>query len=229
MDNKEAVILDFFAGSGTTTHAVALMNQEDGGSRVSISVTNNEIGPTQAAALRKKGLRPGDAAWEAQGIYEAVTRPRVTAAITGHRPDGEPVDLNYDSGSPASNGFEENVELLELTYLDADDVQLDLAFEAIAPLLWLRAGARGPVLTRRVDENDVERDYAWTEHYGVLFNPDRWRGFVADRPVSATTALVVTDSQALFAGVAAELPEHLDVVRLYENYLTTFQIGGGLA
>ena len=47
------------------------------------------------------------------------------------------------------------------------------------------------------------------------------------RPGSATTAFVVTDSQATFAGIAAELPDHVDVVRLYENYLTTFRIDAG--
>jgi adenine-specific DNA-methyltransferase len=35
---KDDIILDFFAGSGTTAHAIALMNESDGGSRKSISV-----------------------------------------------------------------------------------------------------------------------------------------------------------------------------------------------
>ena len=62
----------------------------------------------------------------------------------------------------------------------------------------------------------------------MLFNPDRWRSFVEKLPASATTAFVVTDSQAIFAGVTAELPDHVEVVRLYENYLTTFRINEGL-
>ncbi len=40
--NKNAVILDFFAGSGTTLHATMLLNDEDGGHRKCILVTNNE-------------------------------------------------------------------------------------------------------------------------------------------------------------------------------------------
>jgi len=39
---KDSIILDYFAGSGTTSHAVMLLNQEDGGSRQSIVCTNNE-------------------------------------------------------------------------------------------------------------------------------------------------------------------------------------------
>lgn len=39
---KDITILDFFAGSGTTAHAVAQLNKEDGGERQCILVTNNE-------------------------------------------------------------------------------------------------------------------------------------------------------------------------------------------
>lgn len=40
--SKNALILDFFAGSGTTLHAVMALNAEDGGNRQCILVTNNE-------------------------------------------------------------------------------------------------------------------------------------------------------------------------------------------
>ncbi|MCC6339310.1 MAG: hypothetical protein IT197_04975, partial [Acidimicrobiia bacterium] len=109
-----------------------------------------------------------------------------------------------------------------------DDVELRLAFAAVAPLLWLRAGAQGPIIDECLDAAGRRRPYAWTERYGVLFNSDRWRVFVEKLPATATTAFVVTDSQATFAGIAAELPDRLDVVRLYENYLSTFRINEGL-
>ena len=41
-ENKRAIILDFFAGSGTTLHATMQLNAEDGGHRKCILVTNNE-------------------------------------------------------------------------------------------------------------------------------------------------------------------------------------------
>lgn len=40
--SKKGIILDFFAGSGTTGHAVAQLNKEDGGNRKYILCTNNE-------------------------------------------------------------------------------------------------------------------------------------------------------------------------------------------
>ena len=42
INNKNAIILDFFAGSGTTGHAVMELNREDGGNRQFILCTNNE-------------------------------------------------------------------------------------------------------------------------------------------------------------------------------------------
>lgn len=41
---KDCIILDFFAGSGTTMHATMQLNAEDGGHRQCILVTNNENG-----------------------------------------------------------------------------------------------------------------------------------------------------------------------------------------
>lgn len=40
--SSDEVILDFFAGSGTTAHAVLELNEEDGGNRQCILITNNE-------------------------------------------------------------------------------------------------------------------------------------------------------------------------------------------
>ena len=44
IDKKDSVVLDFFAGSGTTLHATMELNAEDGGKRQCILVTNNENG-----------------------------------------------------------------------------------------------------------------------------------------------------------------------------------------
>jgi len=223
LENKpEAVVLDFFGGSGTTTHAVALLNQEDGGSRQSILVTNNEVSSAEADMLRERGLRPGDKGWERLGIFEQITRPRVTAAITGRTPEGDLVDGEYVGNVPMADGFEENLEFFELIYLDAELVELGDAFSGIAPLLWLRAGGSGDIIARHPG-----KPYIWTDRYGVLFNVDRWRAFVEKRPTSASTAFIVTDSQTTFSGIASELPSEIDVVRLYENYLSTFAINRG--
>ncbi|MBD3625559.1 MAG: site-specific DNA-methyltransferase, partial [Rhodobacteraceae bacterium] len=63
-DNPDAIVLDFFSGSGTTAHALMRINRLDDGRRHCISVTNNEVAADEHAILRKDRLRPGDPEWE---------------------------------------------------------------------------------------------------------------------------------------------------------------------
>jgi adenine-specific DNA-methyltransferase len=95
------------------------------------------------------------------------------------------------------------------------------AFDDIAPLLWLRAGGQGPI-AGRIDDAGTPLPYVWTEHYGVLFDEDRWRAFVSTRPDSAQAAFIVTYSPTVFAGIAAELPSSMDTIRMYDTYLSMF-------
>lgn len=222
---KNALIIDFFAGSGTTAHAVALMNAEDGGTRRSISITNNELSDETASRLRRAQVEPGSSEWESHGIFESVTRARMEAAITGRRADGSDIPGAYLTGREMADGFEENIEFLTLTYEDADRVKLGAAFEAVAPILWMKAGAQGP----RVDR----RSGAWAlpegGRYGVLFDPNDWVAFTTAvlAAESVTHAFIVTDSDAVFHRVVAELPDGVEPVRLYESYLSSFAINTG--
>lgn len=227
-DKPYAVILDFFGGSGTTTHAVARLNHEDSGQRRSITVTNNEVSENDAKALRSEGQQPGNSEWDQHGIFEHITLPRITAAITGRTPDGDEISdhYHYYDEFPMRDGFKENVEFFELTYLDAAQIEVDLAFADVAPLLWMRAGGRGPIIGECLDAAGCRKAYAWTEQYGVLFNIDGWRSFVSKLPDTATTVYIITDSITEFSHIAGELPSYLDMVRLYERYLTTFSGNG---
>ena len=49
--NKNSIILDFFAGSGTTGHAVMDLNKEDGGQRRFILITNSESNICQKVTI----------------------------------------------------------------------------------------------------------------------------------------------------------------------------------
>lgn len=97
-NNPNAVIVDFFAGSGTTLNAVHLLNLLDGGSRLCIQVTNNEVGDQESEWLVSNGFQPGDAEWEALGICRAVTWPRSKSTIRGCRDDGTPLPGDYLTG-----------------------------------------------------------------------------------------------------------------------------------
>lgn len=211
-NRPDAVILDFFGGSGSTMHAVMNMNAEDGGRRQCILVTNNEVNEKTEKELRKQGLSKGDLEWEAQGIHNRVTRPRIETVVTGIREDG----------SQYSDGLDENVEFFDLTYEDAERVRLDMAYEAVSPMLWLRAGGHGSRIDTRTDGFAVADDYA------VLFSPDKWKQFTAAiKGTSVKCVFVVTDNDALLGSVCDHLPPGIDTVRLYEDFLSTFKFTTG--
>lgn len=94
-NNKEALIIDFFAGSGTTLHAVNLLNAEDGGHRRCILVTNNELSADEAKSLAKQGYKPGDIIWNESGIARSVTWPRTVCSIKGNDVHGVPLTGDY--------------------------------------------------------------------------------------------------------------------------------------
>ena len=94
-DKPDAIIVDFFAGSGTTLHAVNLLNAEDGGHRHCIMVTNNEVSEDEAKALTAQGYKPGDEEWERLGIARYVTWPRTRCSILGVDVNGKSIEGNY--------------------------------------------------------------------------------------------------------------------------------------
>jgi len=94
-NNPNALILDFFAGSGTTLNAINLLNMEDNGNRRCILITNNECSDTDAKKLKEQGLQPGDLLWEQKGICRAVTWPRTKYSILGKRDDGQELQGEY--------------------------------------------------------------------------------------------------------------------------------------
>jgi len=73
---KNSTVLDYFAGSGTTGHAVLMLNKEDGGNRRFILCTDNE-----------------------NGIAREICYPRINKVIKGHKeyPDitGIKANLKY--------------------------------------------------------------------------------------------------------------------------------------
>jgi len=221
-----AVVLDFFAGSGTTAHAVMRLNRQDGGSRQCISITNNEVAAIEQEVLRKKKLRPGDAEWEKHGICDYITKPRVQAAITGKTPEGEAIKgyYKFTDEFPMADGFEENAEFFTLTYETPISVNHNRAFARIAPLLWLRAGSRG----RRIDKLP---DAGWevVDAYGLLVDMDSAAPFIkaVGKAKDLRVAFIVTDDDRRFQAIARRLPDGVEPIRLYESYLTNFSFANG--
>ena len=179
----DALILDFFAGSGTTLHATCLLNSLDRGSRRCVLVTNNEVEEKLARALAHRGRYPGDPEFEKEGIFEKVTVPRCRAALTGLRHDSTPIPGRYrvGDGRAMAAGFEENVAFYRLDYLNPEKVchgsgterrragacPLPPARPSLEALQQLRDGASGtfgrPVLD--FDGGDLCR--AYLDHFAA--------------------------------------------------------------
>jgi adenine-specific DNA-methyltransferase len=223
-----ALIVDFFAGSGTTLHSTFLLNEIDGGSRRCILVTNNEVDEKTSADLMKAGYYRGDPQFESMGIFKRVTDPRIKAAVTGKRPNGAPLTGKYKwaLNKPLSAGFKENVEFFDLQYLDPDDVDLGDQFKSIHPLLWLASEGIG-----EREEVSANGDFyiAPASPYAVLFKPSRLKRFLAaiqSRP-DVTHVWVVTDSEGAYAETCEALPRHVIYKsQLYRDYLRTFRVNG---
>lgn len=94
-NNPNALIIDFFAGSGTTLHAVNLLNAEDNGNRRCVLVTNNEMSVEEEKQLIDAGHLPGDEEWESLGIANYVTWPRIVGCIKGKDIDGNVLQGSY--------------------------------------------------------------------------------------------------------------------------------------
>ena len=111
---SDAVIVDFFAGSGTTMHAVNLLNAEDDGNRTCIMVTNNEISEAEEKDFEKRGLKKGDAEWESHGIAQYITWPRTVCSIKGVDINGNQLKGNYlDTDRPMADGLKANVKFFK--------------------------------------------------------------------------------------------------------------------
>ena len=124
-----------------------------------------------------------------------------------------------------ADGFEENAEFFTLTYETPVAVSHNRAFARIAPLLWLRAGSRGPAhrqaARRGWDGGGCLRPAGrvWTRRR----LPQGGRA----RPRACAIAYIVTDDDRRFQALARRLPEGVEPVRLYESYLTNFSFANG--
>ena len=172
----EDIVLDFFAGSGTTGHAVMELNAQDGGSRRFILVQLPEPTPDGSEA-RAAGL----------GTIPAITRRRLDLAATrvGETHSillsarDEPIDLGFRSWRLAESNFSKwrvssDVEpnaleqhLLDLRESSSDDTATpdDLLTEILLKQGYSLTEKIAPVLIQGLDLRAV---YDRDGDFGVL-------------------------------------------------------------
>lgn len=223
-NKPNALIVDFFAGSGTTLHAVNLLNAEDGGHRRCIVVTNNEVSVEESKTLSEKGYKPGDEEWNNLGIARYVTWPRTVCSIEGHNVKGEPLKGEYlGIGKPMADGFKTNAAFFQLGFLDKNAVALGRQFKELLPVLWMKAGAIGkcPLI-----EGEIPSYMICSENkMAILIDERYYMDFVMEleSQEDIKTVFIVTDSEAGYRSMIKGLNVE-NTYQLYKDYLDNFRI-----
>lgn len=226
-NKPNALVVDFFSGSGTTLHAVNLLNAEDGGNRRCIMVTNNEVSADEAKSLLDSGYHPGDEEWEKLGIARYVTWPRTVCSIEGHDVKGNSLKGNYlGSDKPMAEGFKANAAFFKLGFLDKTSVALGRQFKEMLPTLWMKAGAIGKCPT--VSEDIPDMLILSENKFAVLIDEMSYMTFekqIAEHP-EIETVYIVTDSEPGYREMIAAF-EGKNTYQLYRDYLDNFRINTG--
>ena len=226
-DKPNALIVDFFAGSGTTLHAVNLLNAEDGGNRRCIIVTNNEVSDSEAKVLQKRGVNPGDNEWNALGIARYVTWPRTICSITGKDVNGKALTGTYiGSDIEMSEGFKANVSFYQLGFLDKTSIALGRQLAELFPVLWLKAGAHGPC--PRLEDDKARMMVLPDNRFAILMDEKHFQEFDIEvqKYSEIQTIFIVTDSEAGYREMISGYTGK-DTFQLYRDYLDNFRINTG--
>lgn len=245
-----ALIIDFFAGSGTTLHALNLINAEDNGQRRCIMVTNNEVSETEAKSLAYNGYSPGDKEWEQLGIAQYVTWPRTVCSIMGVDVKGNPLSGDYgtyheeyvldeqrgkykkikvpDNSRLAemkmAGGFKANAAYFKLGFLDKAAVRIGRQFREMLPTLWMKAGCFGPCPTL-AGQKIPEYMVLPKNRMAILNNNSCFAKFVEEigNAPEIETVYLVTDSDADYRNMSRGLNVKW-TFQLYRDYLDNFRI-----
>lgn len=201
-NKPNALILDFFAGSGTTLHAVNLLNKEDGGHRRCIMVTNNEIGEPKEKELRPQGIRPGDEEWEKWGIARYVNWPRTKCSILGEDVNGKPIVGDYITSQTETKLTDR--KFTQITFLSADATKKQK--KALVTLINKQKDVKLPTMSDDVPFLMSEDD---SYNASILFDvneAEAWMGAL-DGNSHITHFYIVAEKDADFKRIKAEVSE----------------------
>lgn len=198
-NNPNALILDFFSGSGTTLHAVNLLNKEDGGHRRCIMVTNNEVSAEEEKAFRAKGLRKGDEEWEKFGIARYVNWPRTKCSILGVDVNGNPIQGDYITSNTEEKVVKRSIK----------QISLDLRDDSLGTKL--KKQIVGLIGDKKMPQNAVKAECPYLvpedANNAILFDVTKIDGFMEDIHESIDTIYVVTSNNKAFTAAKKELDE----------------------
>lgn len=198
-NKPNSLILDFFSGSGTTLHAINLLNKEDGGHRRCIMVTNNEVSADEETAFRAKGLHKGDEDWEKYGIARYVNWPRTKYSIEGIDVNGQPINGEYITSN--TQEITQKRSIKQLSFVIPDGRQgIDVKKQIVAL-----------INDKKMPQNSVtdECPYIVKEDAltAILFDINSFDDFFEEIHEDIETIYVVTTNKQSFNAAKIELGE----------------------
>lgn len=201
-NKPNALILDFFAGSGTTLHAVNLLNKEDGGHRRCIMVTNNEIGEPKEKELRPQGIRPGDEEWEKWGIARYVNWPRTKCSILGEDVNGKPIVGEYITSQTETKLTDR--KFTQINFLPAEATKKQK--KALVTLINKQKDVKLPTMSDDVPFLVSEED---SYNASILFDTNEAEAWMEalDGNSHITNFYIVAEKDADFKRIKAEVSE----------------------
>ncbi|HBP1729214.1 site-specific DNA-methyltransferase [Pseudomonas aeruginosa] len=216
-DRPNALVVDFFAGSGTTLNAVNLLNAVDGGQRRCILVTNNEVSAEESASLSARGLQPGDAEWEAQGICRSVTWPRSKFTILGQRDNGSVLEGEYLTGRTV--GREKARSFTQIGFVDPAQLDTPAKKKQVVALI----DGLPQTLVKDPCLFIVSEDHKAS----VLFDPSAAEDWLdaLDGQEHITDFYIVTPIKKVFEGLKAQVVELLGPLLMPEIETRPMSLG----
>ena len=208
-DRTNALVLDFFAGSGTTLNAVNLLNAMDGGNRRCIMVTNNEVSEEEAQSLKIQGYEQGQPEWEQHGICQSVTWPRSQYTILGKRDDGSELEGEYLTGKTIEK--EKPRKFRQIAFTSMDDLTTAAQKKQLVALI------------DGIPQSEVTRDSAFVvseKHpVSILFDDsqaDAWLEALEGQE-HMTDFYMVTAQKATFDDLKARIHDRLGPMIMTEE------------
>jgi adenine-specific DNA-methyltransferase len=217
-DRPDALIIDFFAGSGTTLNAINLQNNTDSGRRQCILVTNNEVSEKEAQSMSERGLSPGAEEWEHHGICRSVTWPRSKFTINGKRDDGTPLDGEYLTGRTVTR--EKPRTIRQLGFAEGQRLPLAQRKQLVA-------------LIPGVPQSKITADMAWflddEINVSILFDAtqtENWLEALEDSD-HVTDFYVLSPDTRLFNQIKLKIQETLGPLTIEEEEKRPLANGSG--
>lgn len=210
-DKKNALVVDFFAGSGTTLNAVNLLNSQDNGKRRCVIVTNNELSEEEAKKMKEEGYYPGEIEWEKNGICQSITWPRTKASILGKRLDGTILEGEY-----YINKFKEKTRgrtFNKISFVSSDSLSSVSNKKQLVSLMGKDKLPQS--LVQRDTKYIVSPKYNTSILFDELFS-DEWIDKLTDQD-HIQEFYIVTEKNSVFNEIKNRITDLLGDIKILEN------------